>query len=148
MPLRQLAALAAFSLLFAAPAHADPLVDAVQQLNAVGVRTRLGDYPRCTQNPTLLGYYHFGSRTITVCESNHQGDDREMGDTFKHEAIHAVQHCNGHKPLMGSNTSWLFPQLEQLGYPDEELHTEAEARVLASIPYEGLTRLVRAYCLG
>ena len=122
-------------------ANANELADTVQQ---AGIQIKWPSHDSACLEEKLYGFYRFADRSVHVCD---RGSDEEQINTLRHELIHAVQHCNGDQAVLSSNLSPLFPQLSGLGYDPAVLRTEAEARVLASIPYEGLITLIRTYCL-
>ena len=122
-------------------ANANELADVVRQ---AGIQIKWPSHDSACLERKLYGFYRFGDRSVHVCQ---RGSEEEQIDTLKHELVHAVQHCNGDKALLNSDVSYLFPALGGLGYQPSVLRTEAEARILAAIPYEGMVTLIRHYCL-
>lgn len=100
------------------------------------------DDPICDEKKGLMGVAN-SRKGLLICVDNHRGNDDEMADTLRHEAIHLVQYCNARNN--GATHSVLFPSETDawITYAQEHLHwnikeydegawgPEAEARVLA-----------------
>ena len=97
----------------------------------------------CTKHGNgILGVATTG-RQLVICVANHRGNNTEMADTLRHEAIHLVQFCKGRRHgatsallvpedkehFLNAAANWLHMPMDS--YPESNHYSEAEARVLA-----------------
>ena len=116
------------------------------------------DSPACIENKGLFGAATYDQKLL-VCVDNHKGDQAELADTVRHEAIHLVQYCKGRNN--GATMANLVPEkaeeyLEEavkdlhmplVKYRDSQYYREAEARVLAHYLNEDtVAYLLEEYC--
>ena len=73
-----------------------------------------------------------GSKSVSLCIDNHNGDWEELTDTLRHEMIHIAQYCNGGLLDPQNNARYLAGTQEigwdiQGTYPRRSWAAEAEA---------------------
>lgn len=99
----------------------------------------------------IYGYYMPINRSIVMCQGNHNNDYAEIIDTLKHEGWHAVQHlCRNNVRFLSIeeiNSRISQSDANNLhGYHPSKYVLEAEARVIAKLPYPQWKQLVNKEC--
>ena len=102
--------------------------------------------PVCQTSDGYLGHYNKHDNTITVCVDNYMEQGVSRSTVVRHEVIHRVQ-CNvGTKEVLPKGllrfiVAQTFNAEEVLEvvlqYPEEEHHSEYEARIFQQLP-EGI----------
>ena len=142
-------------ILFSGAAQASPTVMALfSAIKATGTEIAL-DLPIVCSNKQLMGIYQYQHDVIdrlTICVSNHNGDNEELRDTVLHEAVHVAQTCNENEPLFTpvSIVKAADPETVLLltdKYPKAQFVLELEARVIARDQDEVfVTDLIKKHC--
>ena len=148
-------AFAAFVVLaaWASPAFATPeLKSLFTAIQATGT-TIVVDGPEC-KDKQLSGRYAFRRNVIdqlTICVSNHNGDNAELYDTILHESVHVAQACKGGN-LFTNGSIFKAATDEELKvvrqhYDQSQSLEELEARVIAREQDEVfVTNLIKEHC--
>ena len=138
----------------AAPTRGEALINALTtSIEATGTRI-VADAPRICKDKNTLGMYEFEDKVIdqlTLCVDNHNGDNRELLDTFLHETVHMVQTCKGGAIFTAGSILSKAHEKEidfvAKNYSKDDFHLEMEARVIAAdlnVPF--VTSLINKYC--
>lgn len=134
--------------------NANPLDTLLMTIKHTGTVISV-DHPTICKDKTLMGQYTYQPKVIdqmTICINNHKGDNAELLDTVRHEAVHIAQSCNnGPLHSLSSLTTGTTKEettfLKQV-YPAFQFHTELEARVIARDYNElQVANLLVEYCL-
>jgi hypothetical protein len=141
--------------LFAGAANATPTLSALfDAIRETGTTIAVDDLQIC-KDPQVLGDYRFVHNQIdqlTLCVTNHKGNNEELYDTILHESVHVVQACNEGKPVFTPVSIVKVATPEDIvflneRYPQNQFALELEARVIARDQDEVyVTNLIKEHC--
>lgn len=131
---------------FAGPVRHQPYVES-ESISVIRAVQQVGglvghDAGLCLEESNIMGYAS-PDGIMVICIDNHDGDQDELADTIRHEAVHIAQFCKGQRH--GATSAVLKPDLieesisiarDELGwdtslYPERQWAMEGEARVMA-----------------